>query len=120
MVDLKLDTTHDLAVESFDLVLIDGSEQVAQHLKIRLWFFFAEWYLDNTKGVRYFEDVLVKNPNLPNIETLLKAEILGTEEVNQLLEFSTEYSASERTLSVSFKVDTDYGPVDVTDLNLGV
>lgn len=110
---------HDLSIVNHDLFLVTEIEAVAQHLRARLWFFFAEWFLDTTEGIRYFEDVLVKNPNLPRIETLFKKAILGTPEVNRLVEFGLTYSANARAISLSFKVDTIYGPLSLDDLALG-
>ena len=39
MLDLALDTNHDLLVTGIDLVLVDGAEQVRQQLliKLKLW-----------------------------------------------------------------------------------
>jgi hypothetical protein len=110
---------HDLAVERHDLSIISDIDALAQHLRVRLWFFFSEWFLDTSVGIRYFEDVLLKNPDIPRIETLFKKEILETPGVNRLLEFSLTYGADERALSIEFKVDTDFGPLSLDDLALG-
>ncbi|MCK4521363.1 MAG: hypothetical protein KAU20_02230 [Nanoarchaeota archaeon] len=124
MKDLKLTTVsdpttqnpdHDLAIENYDLVLIDGIEQVAQNLRIRLWFFFGEWFLDTSQGVRFFEDVNVKEPNFPNIESLLKDMILSTQDVQSLLEFTMEYDRTQRKLTVEFTVNTTFGQLPITE-----
>jgi len=121
MIDIKLDpVSHDLFTVDNDLVLVDGADALVQNLKIRLWTFFGEWFLNTSSGLRYFEDILVKNPNLPRVEILIKAIILETDEVNQLLEFDFTYDARQRSASVSFTVDTIYGPLSINDLNLGV
>ena len=114
--DLRLDTTtHDLKIENFDLSVLSGTDVIAQRLKIRLEFFRGEWFLDTTVGVPFYTDILVKNPDIPHIETILKAEILDTPGVVELLAFETSYNAQTRKLDVSFTVDTDYGTVTITE-----
>ena len=112
--DIKLDgVTHDLLIENFDLVIIDELDQLVQNLKIRLWFFFKEWYIDTSKGIRFFDDIMVKNPNLPSIEALLKEEILGTGGVNEILEFQLVFNRAGRSMAVNFKVNTDFGQASI-------
>jgi len=100
---------NDLAVENFDLVLIDGIEQIRQRLKIRLQFFIGEWYLDTTLGVRFYQDVLVKNPQLTKLQSLFKATIMGTIGVTQLTAFDLSVDNKNRSMSLSFTVNTLYG-----------
>ena len=72
-------TDHDLLIENHDLVLISDEGQLSQYIRIRLWFFYKEWYLDTSRGIRFFEEVLGKQNinNLPRIESLFKEEILN-------------------------------------------
>lgn len=115
MIDLALDkTTHDLLVRENDLQLVSGLDQVEQNLKERLLFYRREWFLDTTEGVPFFDEILVKNPNVPNIESILKAKILDTEDVIELLEFQTTFDAAARTLTVVFKARTIYGVADLS------
>lgn len=121
MKDIQLDqVSHDIETTENDLVLIDELEAIKQNLKIRLWFFFSEWFLDTSLGLRYFEDILVKGPNLPKVESLIKATILQTENVNQLLSFGLTYSATGRMTNIEFMVDTAFGIVSIDKLNIGV
>jgi len=114
--DLRLDTvTHDLKIENFDLSIVSGTDVISQRLKIRLEFFRGEWFLDTTVGVPFYEDILVKNPDIPNIETILKAEILDTPGVVELLAFESSFDAQARKLTVTFTVSTDYGTVTITE-----
>jgi GTPase SAR1 family protein len=114
MIDLAIDkTTHDLYIESDDLQLVNNIDQVEQSLKIRLLFFRDEWFLDTTSGIPYYTDVLVKNPNIPNIDSIIKATIADTPEVEELLEFRSEFNRSARTYTVIFKVRTTYGETEI-------
>lgn len=112
--DLLLDeTTHDLKITKGDLSLNSGIQYVIQLLKIRLQFFAGEWFLDTTKGLPFFEEILIKNPDVPSIESLLKASIIETDGVLELIEFSSVFSASNRSLSVEFKVTSIYGDIEL-------
>ena len=118
LIDLKTNN-NDLVVENGDLVTISGSEELKHFLLTRLQWFYGEYPFDTSIGVRYFEDVLVKNPNIPNIETLFKNVISETDGVNKVKGFSFDYNAENRSASVYFEVDTKYGDIEQT-LSLGV
>lgn len=114
--DLKLDVvTHDLLVVNYDLVITDDIQQLMQNLKIRLLFFLGEWFLDITRGVPYYEEILIKNPNQSRVESILKQQILNTKNVKEMLEFNLNYDASTRLLNVTFSVDTDFGILELTE-----
>ena len=54
--DLKLDATaHDLIIENYDLVLVDGIDLVRQAIKQRLLLVLEEWFLDDTIGVPWYQ-----------------------------------------------------------------
>ena len=110
MKDLALDRiTHDLIYGNADLALVDELDQVEQNLKERLLFYKREWFLDGSAGIPLYDDILVKNPNVPNIESILKAEILDTPDVTALLEFKSVYDSTGRHYGVEFTVRTKYG-----------
>lgn len=119
--DLKIDlSSGDLAIENGDLVLVSGADELVQLLRTRLLWFYGEYKFNTSLGVRYFEDILVKNPNIPNIETLLKNVIAETDGVNKIASFQMDYNAQQRTASISFVVDSVYGTLSLENLSLGV
>jgi len=114
--DLLLnEDTHDLEVANYDLSIVDGLEQIRQKLSIRLKFFYGEWFLDTTSGAKLYDTVFVKNPNLKLVASMYKATILETPGVKSIMEYNQTYSASTRSLSVSFKVNTIYGELTVAE-----
>jgi hypothetical protein len=106
---------NDLSLENFDLVLIDGVEQIRQQLKIRLQFFAGEWYLDTTVGTRYYQDVLIKNPELSKLQSLFKAVIVGTLGITALTAFDLSVDNKSRTTTLSFTVMTLYGTLQMQE-----
>jgi hypothetical protein len=112
MKDLRLDLNeNDLLVENFDLSLVEGIDQIRQKLQIRLQFFYGEWYLDTTQGVKYFDEIFIKNPTLARVQSILKSVITDTPGVNELLSMACDLDNTMRQLSVSFTVNTPFGEI---------
>jgi hypothetical protein len=107
-------TSHDLEVVDNDLYIVSERDRVRQHLKIRLWFFLREWYLDTTAGVPYFEEILVKAPNITRIENILKLVTIETPDVQAITKFDVTFDSARRRFSVDFGVTTTYGNINDT------
>lgn len=115
MLDIKLDkTTHDLDLSQSDLSLIDEIDYIEQKSKIELLFFFAEWFLDITKGIKYWEVVFVKNPNLSLIDSLFKAAILEIPGVDTLTAYDSTFNSLLKKFTLEYTVSTDLGELRVT------
>ena len=114
MKDLKLNSSHDLDITNFDLSLINELDYVRQKLAIRLQFFYGEYIYDTSKGVKYYDYVYIKNPDLDLVSDVLKATILDTTDVNEITEFELDYDPSARSMTVNFTVDTSYGTLTNT------
>jgi hypothetical protein len=118
MIDLFLDLVeHDLVVANYDLVLVADADQVRQATKMRLLTIFSEWFLDTRVGIRYFDVVCTKNPDLSLIDSIMKATIIETPGIRELLSYSSEIDRARRTLTISFEANTTYGNIN---LSLGV
>jgi len=104
--DIKIDTaTGDLAIENGDLVLLDGPEAIAQHLRIRLRFFKGDWFLDTRIGIPYFEQILIKAPNENVVRAIFRKVILETPGVEGLRSLSFTYDGAARRLTTEFDAD---------------
>lgn len=119
--DLALDSaTWDLSVVKkanglYDLQLITGADRILQAIKIRLRTWYGEWFLDTTIGLPYLDKIMVKNPSLPTIDNLLRAEILAVDGVAYAPSVVSVVDASKRTLSVTFTADTTYGRISAIE-----
>lgn len=107
--DLKLDTTGDLALVDGDLVFISGVDAVAQLVKIVIQMFQGEWFLDIEAGVPWFQDILGQKYDQPRIRAAIRGAILSVSEVTSILSLETSFTSSTRALSVSFSVRTTFG-----------
>jgi hypothetical protein len=118
MIDEALDSDlHDLAYSGYDCQTVSGAEQVIQNIKIRLLFIRGEWFRDTRIGVPFFEDEFTKGDH-DIVDSFIKAQILETPEVRNLLSYSSTYDAENRKYAVEFSVDTIYGTVS-DNLTLG-
>lgn len=112
--DIALGTaTHDLAIAGRDIRLTSGAEQVAQRMKIRLLLFRGEWFLDVRAGIPYYQQVLRKGIDVNAIASLFRRALRTVPGVTDLLEFSLDYDAPTRRLSVSARASTPFGPADL-------
>ena len=90
---------------------INGADKVAQQIKMTLLTLFGEWFLDITFGIPYLEEILVKNPHMPSVESIFRSAILDVPHVTLLNSFNLEWDRARRTLTVNFGANTDYGTI---------
>ena len=102
MADLQLDQNGDLLIQDDALKIVDGDDAIVQHLSIRLRFFKGEFFLDTRLGVPYFDQVLIKNPDLVSVRGILREVILETPGIDTIDAFSTEFDGLTRKLAVTF------------------
>lgn len=98
LADLKIDdATGDMVLPP---VLAVGVDAVRQRLLIRLKFFRGEWFLDLRQGLPYYEQVLVKTPSLPLVESVFRRAILSTPGVLSIQKMSVTFLRPERRLVI--------------------
>lgn len=122
MVDISLDlnknsaTYNDILITNNDITLTsdansNGANPVLQDILQRLRFYLGEWFLDNTQGIPWIQQILIKNPNISGVEAILMNTIVGTPGVTQLTDFTASFNTAQRIFSVSFKCITTQGVV---------
>lgn len=113
MKDIRLQPDGDLAVDTFDLGIVSGADQVSQRLQTRLRSVLGEWYLDPSFGVPYFEEILVKNPDLSRVTAVLNDAVLADPEVLEITSYDVRYEEPRR-LFYDFECMSVYGSVTVS------
>lgn len=104
--------TGDLDVSQHRLRLTsDLGTYVAQRTEQRLKLFLAEWFLNVRKGVPWYRDILIKNPDLDLIQSTFAEVILTTYGVAQLTQYEQVLDNATRTLSVTFSCTLITGEV---------
>lgn len=120
--DLALDTNpdsptfNDVQVVNGDLLLVDGKAAIKQHVIQRLRIFLGEWFLDNTIGLPFFDQILVKNPDKSKIDAIILNTILGTPGIQQVSTYSVDSDFTRRMLRVNFEAMTISGTVNYQGL----
>jgi hypothetical protein len=103
--DLLLDTL------TGDLVFKNGASPVtqlmadivAQRLRITLYTFYGEWFLDNTIGVPYIQQIFTKVQRKSTIDLIFQGLIAADPGVIEILTFSSEVSP-QRGYTMIFQV----------------
>lgn len=86
-----------------------GGQGVAQSLRVRLAMFKGEWFLDQTAGVPYYQDLLGKKFNEIRARAAFRTVILATPGVGTLDALTVAYSGITRTLRVTWRVTCTFG-----------
>lgn len=119
MSDFKLDSTGDIEVIDGIVSLTSGIEAKRQHLEQRLKLFFREWFLDQSRGIPYFQHIFVKNPNPVIVDAIFKTEILNTPGILKLDFFELDLNETTRELTLSFRAITIEGEINFSEI-LGI
>ena len=115
-------TRLDLLLDDNGVVLRGGDwafaidrEGIQQRISQVLKTIAGEWFLDLDYGLPYFEQILVKNPNLPSVQDIFRRAILSVKGVSSVERLTLSLDTTSRTLTVSWVVLTDLGLLVGTD-----
>jgi hypothetical protein len=104
MYDLLLDlSTHDLVIKNGDLQPVSDDAAIRQNIKQRLQHYIAEWFLDTSLGVPYYQFILVKNPNLDLVNATLQNVVVSTPGVLELTGWQLDFNSTDRTLTIQLE-----------------
>lgn len=97
-----LNDNHDMYVDltSNEIARVAGLAQTRQSIKTRLQFFLAEWFLNETIGVPWFQQIYKEPLNIPISEALIKKEILETPGVTELLNLRLSFDNKNRLAKI--------------------
>lgn len=112
--DLKLDSTGDLAIENNDLVWVDGLDAIVQDLDNSLKLFAEEWFLDKRWGFPYYKDLLGKKVKENVIKSLYREAILKVNGIVTVFDLDVSFEATTRILTVSFRASSIEGEFEYT------
>lgn len=115
---LALNAAHDLYLgPQSGIALAEGAEAVVQGVTTRLRLFRGEWFLNVNAGMPWFQEVFTDGgQDIRRIESALRAQILATPGVEQILSLDIDFNGGTRDLSVTFDVDTIYGPSGLVEV----
>lgn len=95
------ETTNDLYLSADgNLAVVTDALAVGQHARQRLQTFEKEWFLDTTCGVPWLDDILGRSYDPALAESVVKAELLATDGVEEITSFSVGFDRATRGLII--------------------
>lgn len=109
---LRINDAGDIDLSGGRAHVIEDGEAIAQTVRSYLRTFRGEWMLNKLLGVPYWEEVLVKAPNVGLLESIFSKAILERPGVRSLEQLDLELLDSPaRTLQVTFTASTKTGTI---------
>lgn len=120
MNDIELsEITHDIVFEGADIKLLNNEAQVSkQTLKINLLFYKGEWFLDNTYGVPYFQEILGKINNTTLPDTIIIDKVLKSYNIASLESMDSTITSDRAYVIDNIKATTVDG--DIISISTGL
>ena len=113
MLSFKLSDTGDLSINTNGILeLVFEKTQLSQKLSQRLKMFYGEWFLDTTRGVPYFGNILGERVNQDVVVQIFTDEIFKESEVTNVINISS--SLINRVFTYSCDVISIYGEQNFT------
>ena len=92
-----------------DWQLVNGTEEIKQHIVTALNTFYGDWILDYTKGIDYAHGL--RHDEF--LEYDIKKQITGVKGVMSLDNFNMEFNKNDLTVNVTAAIKTIYGKLDI-------
>jgi len=113
-----VDSNNELIIDNGEFVLVQDGAQVVQNVRQRMLSYMDDFFLDRTHGLPYFQTIFKKPVNLNLTESLLKAQVIETEGVEQLRSFQLQFDKVSRKLLVSVTFKTEFDTVEGVTINV--
>ena len=110
--DLALNGSGDIDIDNADIYVVENTDAVAQFLRQKLLMIQPEWFLDESQGMPYLDQLFVKNPSKVVIDSIFQKAILETPGVVELMSLSTTLDGVTRTIRVVFQARTRDGEIN--------
>jgi len=113
---LKLDPiNHDLKISSGKFLKTFGAEEVRQRVKIALYHYFGEYFLNVQKGVPWHTEILGAKNGRDVLSNIIRKKILEVPGVIRIINFSLTYTVSTRSYSITSNIMVRKNSSDSTD-----
>ena len=109
--NLQLDSArHDLVISNGSFARVTGSNEVTQRVKVALWHYQGEYFLDTTQGVPYYQDILGAKTSASVLGVILRRQILLVPNVLRVSAFSINYNNATRQADFDCVIEVARGP----------
>lgn len=97
----------ELTADGRDLVFVSGADKVRQNIKSRAGILKGSWRYDRSKGVPYFDDILVAGASVALVRRRFYELILGTDGVTAVTSCNVRFDSKTETVFVDFEAVAD-------------
>jgi len=104
----KLNGNHDISIKDGKIIIVFGAEEVKQRILVALKHFYAEYFLDVTKGVPWYEAIL-GSKDTKNAELILRRAILDVPGVIGITFFSMAFTNASREMKIYLSAEVQSG-----------
>lgn len=116
MLTIAVNESNDIYVDARgNLAMASDLEALRQKIKQRLKLFLSEWFLDTTRGVPYFQNILGEDINQSLAAQILTTEILKEPDVITVENVSFGLNDFTRNFTYAANVQTTFGALEVTN-----
>jgi hypothetical protein len=102
-------TGHFVLAANGDMTLRTGLDAIKQMVDITLKTLLGEWFVNTTVGVPYFQEILVKAPNIAAINQIFKQAIEAVDGIGSVTGLTSNFDRAARTLNISWTASTNLG-----------
>lgn len=113
-----LDENGDYSFGKGQQNLTYGTYAVTQAIQTRLKLLKGEWWENTELGLPLYQSILGQSgvtEKIYIIDTLIKEQIVGTQDVIGIIDFSSSFDSVTRSYSFSCTVNTRYGITTLTE-----
>ena len=110
MTDIKMEKDR-LPMQNGDFILINGIDEVKQHIIVALNTMYTDWILDPTRGIDYAYGLR----NTEFLEHDVKSQISQVKGVQSIDDFNLTFDRKTQTVNITAKIKSNYGMIEITE-----
>lgn len=116
MFTLAVNDSNDIYIdEKGNIATANNLEALKQKIKQRLKLFYSEWFLDTTRGVPYFQNILGEDINQSLAAQIITTEIQKEPDVTSVENVNFGLNDLTRKFTYSANVQSVYGEIQVVN-----
>lgn len=102
--DVLLDSGGDLYINQYGDAVLGNS--IVQDINVQLRWFLGEWPFDTTKGMDWYGEVFVKNPDTDRIARMVRKEIEKIDGIVRVIDVRITVDGSTRSAVINWEAKT--------------
>lgn len=102
--DVLLDSGGDLYINQYGDAVLGNS--IVQDINVHLRWFLGEWPFDTTKGMDWYGEVFVKNPDTDRIARMVRKEIEKIDGIVRVIDVRITVDGNKRSAVINWEAKT--------------